>query len=117
MPTSASRMRKHASLCGGERLLAEHRLSGGNRRENVLLVRGPPRADDDRIDLTVIDQGLTVRMDQGAARNTRSGRLGHLDVHVRHSDYGRPGQHSRQSTDMVLPDHPRANDADFQRHA
>jgi hypothetical protein len=110
-------MRKHASWVVARGFSQNTGFPAGNRRENVLLVRGPPRADDDRIDVTVIDQGLTVRMDQGAARNTHSGRLGHLDVHVRHSDYGRPGQHSRQSTDMVLPDHPRADDADFQRHA
>jgi hypothetical protein len=56
-------------------------------------------------------------MDQGAARNVRGSRLGHFGVDIRHGDDTGAGQHSRQSTDMVLPDHPSANDADFQRHA
>ena len=40
----------HAGLGGrGERLLAEHRLAGLDRGEDISLMRRPPGGDDDRV--------------------------------------------------------------------
>jgi hypothetical protein len=105
-----------ARLAGGrERLLAEHLLARLDAGQHVLLVRGTPRGDDDRVDLGVRDELLPGLQGLGGGQARRHG-LGPFHVHIGHRGDPRAGEHVGQAADVVLPDHSDADDADVECH-
>ena len=102
-------------LRGRQRLLAEHRLAGGDAGQHIFLVRTAPRGDDDGIDRLVGDQllpggkGLCTRQAVGHG-------LGPGGVDVGHRDHGAARQHLGQASDMILPDHADADDTHIHGH-
>jgi hypothetical protein len=115
-PTSASMIRRHASWVVARGFSQKTGLPGGDRRENVLLVGGSPRADDDGVDRFVRDELLAGREDLGAGHSVGDP-LGLLDVDVGDRDHGGARHHLGEATDVVLADHSDADDADVDGHA
>ena len=104
---------ERSGLGGDKRLLAEDRLPGGDRGEELRLVGGPPGADHHRLDLRRRDQRLGSVEGVGALRR---GRLGAGEVDVGDADDLDPGKHLRQPADVVLADHPGADHSDLEAH-
>ena len=102
-------------LGGRERLLAEHLLAGGDARQHVLLVGATPGGDDDGIDVRGVDQFLSRLVELGAG-DLAHHVLGPNEVHIGDPADPGPGQHLGEAPDVVLPDHPDANDADVHSH-
>ena len=119
VPLAARDLRVEDALArlagGGQRLLAEHLLARRDGGEHVLLVRGSPGGDDDRVHLGVVDE-LLPGLQRLGRRQVRRDRLGPVEVHVRHRGDTRARDDVRDSPDVVLPDHAHADDADVEGH-
>ena len=102
-------------LRGGQRLLAEDRLAGLDRGEDVLLVRRTPGADEDRVDIVGVDQFLTGRVGRRAG-NPVGDPLGLVEIDIGDRDDRGPGENRCQPADVVLADHADADDSDVDCH-
>ena len=108
----------HDPLAGGagrgERLLAEHRLAGRDRGQDLLLVGRAPGGDQDRVDAIVRDEAGR-RLVHGGAGQARRDLPGTLLVDVVHRADDAAGEHVGDPADVVLADHPHPDDADADR--
>src|SRR3954453_6162919 len=90
-------------------------LARGDARQHVLLVRRFPRADDDRVNVGGLDQLLAAlvwpRVGQAVSDRLRSFEVGVVD----RGDAG-ARQNVGEPADVVLADHPDANDTDVDGH-
>jgi len=98
-----------------EWLLAEHRLAGRDRREDLLLVHRAPGSDKYRVHASVGDEilGAGVHGRSGQARGHLPG-TGLLDVVDRHDRSA--GERPGDPADVVLADHAGADDANPDGH-
>ena len=97
-------------LSRGQRLLAEHWLASVDGREDVFLVRGSPGAHHDGVDVVIVDDVFSCRVDARAVDA-----VGDL-MRARRIDVGdgsdrSAGQNPGQSPNVVLSDHPDADDS------
>ena len=113
--TSASRMRLARLPGRGQRLLAEDLLARRDAGQHELLVGGAPGSDDNSVDLRVVDQILAGLVQSSPAQTVRDGlrtfqiRVGDRGDACSREDMGEPA-------DVVLADHPDADDADIDCH-
>ena len=105
-----------AGLPGGrQRLLAEHLLARRDTGQHVLLMGRSPGGNDDRVNPGIGDEVLPGLMHLHSGQPLDRG-LRPIQIHVGDRGDPRPRQHIGESADVVLPDHPGADDADVHSH-
>ena len=118
-PAPGRHLGVHDPLAGGagrrERLLAEHRLARGDRRDDLFLVGRAPGRDQHRVDVAVRDQVLGGGV-SNRARQARRDLPGARRVDVVDGRDRPAGEHLGDPADVVLADHPHSDDADADAH-
>ena len=107
--------RRAVRFRGRERLFAEDGLAGFDRRQHERRMRRTPRGHDHRLDFPGEDEVFAKGEDLDAAEE-RSGLPRPRFVDIADRDHVRAGDCGRQPADMLLADHPDADDADVHCH-
>ena len=114
--TSASRIRSQASRVVASGFSQNTCLPAAMDGEHVLLVGGSPRGDDDGVDLGVVDQllpGLQTPWPTASPAATAFARSRSTSVTA---VTRAPETTVADASDVVLPDHAHADDADVEGH-
>ena len=99
---------------GGQRLLAEHGLPGGDGGQHELLVRRPPRGDHHYVHVGGGDHVAAGR--KGPGPDPRRNVLGPRAVDVGHRHHARPADPLVDPARMLDADRARPDDADLVCH-